>query len=685
MKVAAKGAIWYADSSYHERMIPKAAGWWWHGGGCRTPCAACDAGLPLRFWWTSDRDRAARLAEYADAETKATLERAAAVHTAALAASRATDAAIEIPAPAGRSYRPFQKAGIAYALGRQGTLIGDEMGLGKTVMAIGVMNADPSIESVLIVCPATLRMNWWQELRRWDVRPRNVLVPEGRALPGKYDKIVIVNYEKLIGVNGRRLHARLMERQWDLLVVDEAHRLKDMKTQRTMAVLGGHVKATSTFTGGKEEITPAHDVPGLAAKARRRVFLTGTPIPNRPEEIFPLLHNLAPEAFPSYWKFVKRYCDAHHNGYGFDKSGASRLDELQDRMRATCMIRRLKKDVLTELPPKIRQIVELDPAGAGDVVAQEQEAYAAHEERLADLRADVDLAHAAGDEAAYKAAVMALRQGAGAAFTQIAKLRKATAVAKVPQVIEHVDAMLEEGGKVVVMAHHHEVVHAFAAHWGAAAVTLTGETPMADRIQLVARFQSEDAVRVFIGSITAAGVGITLTAASRVVFAELDWVPGNMTQAEDRCHRIGQTDSVLVQHCVLSGSLDAQMAQTLIAKQQLADDALDVEHDRSLPVVPSAPAAEKPKKYPKVSEARRRILHEAMMHLASVCDGADQRDGSGFSRYDAKVGHSLAGAGHLSDGQAWLAGKLATKYRRQLSQFPAALENVTEDTEPVAA
>lgn len=685
MIVHAKGAVWYADASFEERVPLKAAGWWWHGGGCRPDCLACREGLALRRWWTSQEEHAARLAEHGAMGVKESLLSFASRREAALAASRASDASIEIPAPAGMTYRPFQRAGIAYALGREGTLIGDEMGLGKTIMGIGVMNADPSIESVLIVCPATLRMNWWRELRRWDVRPRNTLVPEGKMLPGRYDKIVIVNYEKLVGVNGRRLHARLMDRAWDLLIVDEAHRLKDMKAQRTIAVLGKG-KGRKIWSDVEQKMVDDPAVPGLASKARRRIFLTGTPIPNRPEEIFPLLHNLAPAEFPNYWRFTSRYCAAYSNGFGRDASGHSNLAELQDKMRATCMIRRLKKDVLKELPAKIRQVVELDAAAAGGAVAAERDAFAARAEKLAELRADADLAHAAGDEDRYKSAVMALRQGTGAAFTEIAKLRKATAIAKIPQVIEHLDELLEDDqGKVVVMAHHHEVVHQLAAHFGDAAVTLTGETPMADRIGLVRRFQEDADVRVFIGSITAAGVGITLTAASRVVFAELDWVPGNVTQAEDRCHRIGQTACVQIQHLVLSGSLDAQMAQTLIEKQEVADEALDVEHERGLPVVPTAPASAKPKTYPTVSEARRRALHEAMIHLATVCDGASSLDGSGFSRYDVTVGHTLAGAGRLTDGQAWLAGRLATKYRRQLSAFPMAIENVTEATTPATA
>src|SRR3990167_6920453 len=170
---------------------------------------------------------------------------------------------------------------------------------------------------------------------------------------------------------------------------------------------------------------------------------------------------------------------------------------------------------------------------------------------------------------------MRSRAASQAAFTEISKLRHATALAKLPMVMIHLRDQLDAGNKVVVFAHHHDVVAAIAAEFGAAAVTLTGETGMAERQAAVDRFQSDDSCTLFIGSIHAAGVGITLTAAAHVIFAELDWVPGNLSQAEDRCHRIGQSGSVLVQHLVLDGSIDATMAQTITAKQDIIDRALD--------------------------------------------------------------------------------------------------------------
>jgi superfamily II DNA/RNA helicase len=290
----------------------------------------------------------------------------------------------------------------------------------------------------------------------------------------------------------------------------------------------------------------------------------------------------------------------------------------------------------------------------------------------------VELAKASDDPADYEAAVTALRDGARAAFTEISKLRHETAVAKIPSVIDFLHACLDDdGGKIVLFAHHHDVVNAIAQEFGISSVVLTGETGQTDRQAAVDRFQSDPDCKLFIGSITAAGLGITLTASSHVIFAELDWVPGNITQAEDRMHRIGQTNSVLVQHLVLDGSLDAQMARTLIEKQQVIDKALNdrVEVDLVLP----EPVKEEEK--PATSRITRKEIekeaeiitaeeieevHGKLRILAGVCDFAHSRDMAGFNKFDAPIGHALAEADRLTPKMAILGRKLTKKYHRQL-------------------
>ena len=436
-------------------------------------------------------------------------------------ASRATDAAIDIPSPDGLEYLPFQLAGIAYALGRDATLIGDEMGLGKTIQAIGVLNATRP-ETVLVVCPASLKLNWRNELEKWLVNERQIDIVNGGGHPFPADPdIVVINYDVLT-----KHAAELHTRQWGLVIIDEAHYIKTPKAKRTQAA--------------------------LAIKADRKLLLTGTPIPNRPIELQPLAGYLAPEKFGNFFGFAKKFCDAHQTRWGWDFSGASNLPELQEQLRSSILVRRLKADVLDELPAKQRQVIVLDRAGYAEELRLEALAEAALEVTSPEVR-----------------------------FEELSEVRHRLAVAKVPAILDHVKDL---DHPVVIFAHHKDVVAALAAELDC--VTLTGDHTTEERQEAVESFQRGD-VQYFIGTIGAAGVGITLTRASHVVFAELDWVPGNLSQAEDRCHRIGQHDSVLVQHLVVDDSIDARQVHLVVDKQRVLDASLDVV---AAPKAPEAPA-----------------------------------------------------------------------------------------------
>lgn len=574
-----------------------------------------------------------------DAETQAKRDEA-------VSASKATSAAIDLPHPAGLDYMPFQKAGIQYALAHTGTLIADEMGLGKTIQAIGVINSDPTIETAIVICPKSLKLNWQRELERWLTRPLTIGVANG-SWPET--QIVILNYEAL-GKHIEKINAQ----QWSLCIVDEVHYIKNKKAQRSKFV--------------------------KSIKAARHLRLTGTPIVNRPVELQNIIDDLNP-AFAGFG-FLKRYCDAHQNGFGWDFSGASNLDELQRRLRETCMVRRLKADVLTELPRKIRQIVELEPDSAATrkAVQAEDRFESANDEQVAELRAAVELAKTDSKEA-YEAAVGRLSAAQRVAFEEISRLRHETAVAKLPQVLQHITEALEDDDskKIIIAAHHHDVIDSLyesAQSNGWNPVKLTGRNNETERLAAVDAFQNDPSVRVFIGSIQAAGVGITLTASSHVIFAELDWVPGNISQFEDRAHRIGQTDTVLVQHIVLNGSLDARMAHLLVEKQRVIDSALDVNHpDRQEPVYQSREVAashniktdELSALADTLTDDQRTAVHTALRILANLDpDHAAGLNDVGFNKIDSRIGHELAQREMLTPKQAALGMKIIKKYHRQL-------------------
>ena len=485
-------------------------------------------------------------------------------------ASRKTDAVIDTPAPPGLAYMPFQKAGIEYASSRPNTLFADDMGLGKTIQAIGVINGDTSVRKVLVLCPASLKINWKRELKKWLTRPFSIGIAEGRRAP-RCD-VLIMNYDILAN-----FEAAIRRREWDVLIIDECHFLKNSRTKRARHVFGYAPRPADVKKAAAKgkELKPISPIPAM-----RVLALTGTPICNRPSELFPIINYLDPGRWSDFFSYAKEYCAASRNSFGWDFSGSSNLDKLQNILRSTIMLRRLKKDVLVDLPAKVRQVIEVPPPpGAEDLVSEELLAWEGHEDQIADLRADVELAKAGENDGDYRDAVDRLKRAMSARFEEMAALRHATAVAKIPVVIEHVRGVLEnEQGKVAVWAHHHEVVDAlFEAFPGS--VKVDGRMDKESRQRSVDAFQEDESVKVFIGSIHAAGVGLTLTAGSTAVFAELDWVPGNISQAEDRHHRIGQKDSVLIQHIVMEGSLDARMAKTIVNKQRVIDEALDKMED----------------------------------------------------------------------------------------------------------
>jgi SWI/SNF-related matrix-associated actin-dependent regulator 1 of chromatin subfamily A len=433
-----------------------------------------------------------------------------------------------ITSPSELRYYPFQKIGIAFALEREGTLIADAPGLGKTAQAIGVINGDLTLRKVLIVCPASMRIPWARELEKWLTRgPLSIGVigvngEDPERLFHATD-ILIVNYDRL-----HRFSEQVTAITYDLCILDECHYAKSLEAKRTRAI--------------------------LRIRARRRLALSGTPLLNRPVELYPVLNWLDPGQWPArdLFRFGRRYCGARHNGFGWDLSGASNLDELSLLLRSSVMIRRTKAEVLPELPPKIRTVIELIPMpGMAETVRRERMVY--------------ELPHLEVDHAAID-------------WHNLSVVRHETALAKLPLVIDYVREMLEGGiEKVTIFAHHRDVIgHVHEGLVQYRPAILTGGMGPKERQASIDAFHGDPRVRIFIGNIQAAGTGITLApASSHCVFAEMSWVPAEMTQAEDRLHRIGAHDCVSVHHLVLGGSLDAMMVRVLLRKQKILEAVLD--------------------------------------------------------------------------------------------------------------
>lgn len=422
----------------------------------------------------------------------------------------------------------------------------------NSIEAIGVINADPAIRNILLICPASLKLNWSRELMKWAVRKYTGAFATSKELPDT--EIVIANYEIIAKI--RKL---IDKRKWDLLICDEAHYLKG-DSKRAKAVLGSEWH-------GKQNSPPI--------EATRRLFLTGTPILNKPIELWNMLRVCDPEGLgASHWNYVKRHCGAWDAPWGWDFSGASNLEELNARLRSHFMIRRLKSDVLKDLPPKRRQIIPIQGEAVKAIVQKERDFYEANQEDMETAILMAEKAQAEGDEESYKAAADELKAIKSVSFQEMAALRRDTAIAKIPFVIECLEDALENENKVVVFAHHHEVIRQIAEKFGPKAVQMHGKMNPIEKQRSVDRFQTDPKVNLFIGGITLA-VGYTLTIASLAIFCEIDWVPGVLVQAEDRLHRIGQVNPVLIQHLVFDESLDAVMIKRIIKKQEMIEKALD--------------------------------------------------------------------------------------------------------------
>ena len=585
-----------------------------------------------------------------------------------------------VPVPPGMTLRAYQLAAVEFARARfskknQHVLIADDMGLGKTCTSIAACNLHSGATKFLVICPASLRLNWEREIRMWDPFDPQVLQPRTpEDLPKTLAERtwVIVNPEILIASRtktgeqverGAGLWNCLMAIRWDVLILDEAHRFKNMQANRTERVLG------------KKKTRKEAAVPGLAQKSTQILALTGTPIPNRVREIWPLVSMLAPEAFPKEFDFLRQFCGAKQveivmrGGHGektkvWDFSGASNLARLQSLLRGSCMIRRLKVHVLKELPAKTRQVITLPADEFKKEADCERKAWLSLAPRMTASRGAALLAEALEDPVSYDEAMDRLTVDLeGIDVAKIGEERQALALSKVPLVVEHVkDLLEEEGRKVVVMAHHHSVVERLRDAFPGS-VCVYGSTPMAERQASVDAFQRDAKVRVFIGGIHAAGVGLTLTAATHMVFAEGDWQPGVLSQAEDRIHRIGQTGSVLIQYIVIDGTIEALVLASALRKQKIIEQALD-----------ALPGETRPRKtYPVASTTDVGWTNDVLKHWAKF-PLPNEKTNTIVAEILVRVAMRQAKqARAATDGEVWLCKKIA---RENLRSLPGPLRTI---------
>ena len=471
---------------------------------------------------------------------------------------------------------PYQREGVAFLLRTRRAFLADEMGLGKTAQALVALRMAGAYPAV-VLCPASLKVNWARELRRWTPDASVAVVSGQQAMPPADLRadVLVLNYEIL------QFHMPALQKlRLKGLVVDECHRVKNPRTKATRCV----TRLSGRIHGVKPGPRARASVPE-AAEARLDhlvLLLSGTPVINRPVELLPqlLILGVLGEMFDSQDDFLQRHTDPKEVvhaprapwGQVWDYSGAANLTELHACLRQHCLIRRLKRDVLPQLPRKRHHVLLM----AGDPDAMRE--YAACKEELRQECAQGLWSREWGP--------------GGAHLVLLGRLRVIAARAKLRAVREWTHEFFALGDetepegrragpprrpkKVVIFAWYNDIIRAISNQYPPTqCVVISGDTAVAARDEAVRVFQEDPRVRVAVCSIAVAGVGLTLTAAADVLFAELAYTPAAHRQAEDRCHRLGQPEKVTVWYLIAQGTTDERAYEILQRKRQLVDAVTD--------------------------------------------------------------------------------------------------------------
>lgn len=417
-------------------------------------------------------------------------------------------------------------------------LVALDMGLGKT--PVGIVSAlKLNSQCTVVVCPASLRLNWEREIRMWSAAVYPTVqnwITTTVVLNGKTElkrsTFIVISYEQ---ATSRIIE--LASLRPDMVVVDESHYVKNREAKRTKAVVA------------------------LCRLAPHCLLLSGTPMLNRPIELWCQLEALN-FSLGSYWEYAKKYCGAHQGKFGWDVSGATNLGELNAKLLNNVMIRKRKSEVLTELPDKRRVRISVGGLGRSPMgKALRELCVKALKKNEWNLAPALEWLRSRKNE---------ISDCVFSAYSELAVLKAETAKEIVLQ-------MLESGEQLVVFAHHKTMIRALCdalSEAGIAFSSITGDTPLELRQKCVDDFQAKR-IRCCVLSITAASTGLTLTAASDMLICELPFAPGLALQAEDRIHRIGQKEAVLIRYLCADNTLDDSLWRIISSKNRIANHVLD--------------------------------------------------------------------------------------------------------------
>ena len=421
------------------------------------------------------------------------------------------------------SHRPpleHQKEAIQKLVENKKFILADDMGLGKTTSTI-IAALESGSKKVLIICPATLKINWKREIENYS--DKTIYIAEGKNFNTDAD-FVITNYDIIKNFHDpkKKDDSQVLASKFDLVIVDEAHYIKNATAQRTK-LINDIVKNTE-----------------------RLWLLTGTPMTSRPIDYFNLLSIIDSPVAKNWIAYAIRYCQGYQFNVGGRKvwnvTGASNLEELRDRTIGLTL-RRLKENVL-DLPDKIITPVylRLKSKEYEEVMGEYYDWYDKNPEESKSLTVQ---------------------------FSKLTKVRQIIADEKIAQTIELAENILEQDKKVIIFCNFTDSLNKITEHFGKAAVKLDGSMSKPERQYSVDQFQDNPKVKVFVGNIKAAGVGITLTAAEAVIMNDLSFLPSDHAQAEDRAYRYGQKNNVLVYYPIFENTIEGIIYDILNNKKQV--------------------------------------------------------------------------------------------------------------------
>ena len=423
------------------------------------------------------------------------------------------------------SHRPplnHQKEAIEKLVGSKRFILADDMGVGKTTSAT-IAALETNAKKVLIICPASLKINWEREIRNYT--DRSIFICEGKNFSLEHD-FVITNYDILKNFYDLKDkdNSFIGKFKPELIIIDEAHYIQNGQAQRTKLVNHFSKKADTLW------------------------LLTGTPMTNRPMNYFNLLQLIESPVAQNWMAYAIRYCQGYQFKAGNRKiwnvSGASNLEELRDRTSKQ-VLRRLKTEVL-DLPEKIITPVYLRLRSK------------LYEGLMGEY---FDWYRTKGEES----------KSLTIQFTKLMKVRQVIAEEKIEHTIELAQNIIDQEKKVIIFTNFTDTLNRIADHFGKQAVRLDGSSSKPQRQYAVDQFQENDKIKVFVGNVKAAGVGLTLTAAESVIINDLSFVPGDLSQAEDRAYRYGQKNNVLVYYPIFENTIEGSIYDIVNSKKSVIE------------------------------------------------------------------------------------------------------------------